>query len=140
MPKRKLPFEECCNYMRQLKMHIGTSQLDDMKCIPSAVVLEPALNSKPADYPNKIQLQLNFLGQLSRSGDNSFQMESQPFVNATCLFCHRINASHSCNFCEKLACSSCLQQCALCNEEFCVLCSVKVYRTKEDVTVCLTCS
>ncbi|CAH1261758.1 SIVA1 [Branchiostoma lanceolatum] len=59
----------------------------------------------------------------------------------SCQVCSRpIRALYRCSFCDKAMCSSCQRQCSNCYGEFCLLCSVANYDSRDETAYCLSCS
>ncbi|XP_078672463.1 apoptosis regulatory protein Siva-like [Branchiostoma floridae x Branchiostoma belcheri] len=59
----------------------------------------------------------------------------------SCQVCSRpIRALYRCSFCDKAMCSSCQRQCSNCYGEFCLLCSVANYDSRDERSFCLSCS
>ncbi|XP_035667582.1 uncharacterized protein LOC118410153 [Branchiostoma floridae] len=59
----------------------------------------------------------------------------------SCQVCSRpIRALYCCSFCDKAMCSSCQRQCSNCYGEFCLLCSVANYDSRDERSFCLSCS
>ncbi|XP_016377860.1 apoptosis regulatory protein Siva [Sinocyclocheilus rhinocerous] len=60
---------------------------------------------------------------------------------ACCCVCQRVSDSRKpCSQCERHACAACFQQCNICSERCCSLCTVTDYSERYERVLCCGCS
>ncbi|XP_052475550.1 apoptosis regulatory protein Siva-like [Carassius gibelio] len=163
MPKRSCPFSE--SFSSQSKVHVGQKEINNRgvlglkyrqeiyektrellfsgtKAVMSRLWRTDA-EEKEADVLVSSQTLLR--GQTRIGPDGRLQRaDAAPggaAAPSACCVCQRVSGSRkACSRCERHACAACFQQCNICSERCCSVCTVTDYSERYERVLCCGCS
>ncbi|KAJ2098901.1 hypothetical protein GGI09_003067 [Coemansia sp. S100] len=96
------------------------------------------------DAASKTQMLLKFgqvlQAQKSRAAKQAPEPVSDDVLCSRCPIAGKQAAVGRCNYCSRVLCVGCQNQCCCCGQNFCSMCSTLDYAEYETRAVCLDCS